>query len=68
MVFPRWSALSRVVSQPTDGLTICFANGAMTARNLLESIHLLANAAANFAQACVAGITANRVTQGVVGS
>lgn len=32
----------------------------LIARNLLESIDLLANATANFASACVAGITANR--------
>jgi fumarate hydratase, class II len=32
----------------------------LIARNLLESIHLLANAAANFASACVAGITVDR--------
>ena len=31
----------------------------LIARNLLESIHLLANGATNFARACVAGITAN---------
>ncbi|MFZ5824530.1 MAG: class II fumarate hydratase [Bacillota bacterium] len=31
----------------------------LIARNLLESVHLLANGATNFAKACVAGITAN---------
>jgi fumarate hydratase, class II len=32
----------------------------LIARNLLESIHLLANAVSNFASACVDGITADR--------